>query len=416
MNNKYFLGIDLGTTNTVAAVGKKETNTNKIKSETILINQKNNLGEPTSSKILPSLLYVGENSLEPGEYAKEQKKQNSKNVICNIKRFMGTNEVKEINKRQFRPREVSAEYLKACRQSAIDEYFYPFDEVVITVPSSYDSEKRRDTKIAAKLAGFTEDKIRLIEEPTAALIDYVYSKSTIDFTDKKRILVYDIGGGTSDISIIDVQIINNEIYLEEKAKNRYDELGGINFDEQCAKRLLEKIIKDHNIDEQQIKKNKKDKMISKLMIFAELVKERFSTKINESKKWKNIVIEEKRTFPQLYNSEDIKVTITYDEYVEYIQSLLYAPKEKAKTINDIEGSRNIETPILDTLKEYNISLDSIDYVYLTGGMSKFPLIKERIKSIQESDFKREQNLRLMKEAKEKQEFLKNIDKTNKGNK
>ena len=226
MKNNYYIGIDLGTTNTVVTIGEKNPIDGTLYRRNCKIKQYDNLKNETSAEILPSVLYVDGNDIIVGNYAKEMKNKNSSNVVYNTKRSMGTEIVFPINGKYLQAWEVAAEILKSCRDSICESNFTnDIDEAIITVPASFDHDKIEDTKRAAEKAGFNKEKIHVLHEPTAALIDFVYNASNnaatpLSFEQKKRLFVLDLGGGTCDISIIDTQVINDEIILEEKAINR----------------------------------------------------------------------------------------------------------------------------------------------------------------------------------------------------
>lgn len=391
MKNNYYIGIDLGTTNTVVTIGEKNPIDGTLYRRNCKIKQYDNLKNEITAEILPSVLYGDGKDIIVGKYAQEMKNKNSSNVVYNSKRSMGTDIVFPINGKYLQAWEVAAEILKCCRDSICESNFTnDIDEAIITVPASFDHDKIEDTKRAAEKAGFDKSKIHVLHEPTAALIDFVYNAANntvtpLSFEQKKRLIVLDLGGGTCDISIIDTQVINDEIILEEKAINRYEEVGGIDFDYRCADYLKKYICDTYNIKYDNYDDEQQREMYGKLVVFAEQMKETFSNRIKYAKKRGEPLSESDLTITRTFNNYvenfDVTITMTYNDYIESIKALLYKPETKALTNDELEKSKNIESPIIETLSKYNISADSIDYIYLTGGMSNFPPIMERVKTI-----------------------------------
>lgn len=387
--NNYYIGIDLGTTNTVVTIGEKNPLDNTLIRKVVKIKQYDNLKQEIFDEILPSVLYGDGEEIYVGTYPKEMKKIGSQNVIFNSKRAMGTNIVFPLNNKYYQAWEAAAEILKSCRDSICEANFTTnIKEAIITVPASFDHDKINDTKKAAEKAGFDRDKVHVLHEPTAALIDFVYNASTssvipINFNEKKRLFVFDLGGGTCDISIIDTQVINDEIVLEEKALSRYEEVGGMDFDLKYAEFLLETIKKEELYEE--LTSTEKKILFDKLVVFAEQTKEFFSNKINFMKNRGEHLdfntLEIKRTFINFIGDKDITLVSKYSDYIQAVRSLLYKPDFLIKTNEELDKNKNIESPILETISKYNIDMDSIDFVYLTGGMSNFQIIKERVKDI-----------------------------------
>lgn len=252
------------------------------------------------------------------------------------------------------------------------------DTVTITVPASFDSDQIRDTIDAAKLAGFKE--VNAIPEPTAALIDFmnenigiISEDCIVDFSQKKRILVLDIGGGTYDIALIDVTKDGKKVDFIEKAIGRYDELGGIDFDVKIQKYFLKKFCNERKIKFEELDKVQKDKMLSKLRVFAEKAKENISANISfgfDDEPYSQFIID-------FYNGEDVEFEVDRESYDEITKSL-YEHGKEILSYKDINENKNIIDPIIKTLREYKIDRDSIDFIFLTGGMSQYVTIEEKL--------------------------------------
>lgn len=382
-----YLAIDLGTTNTVVSVGAKDVYGNFI-TQIVPIKQFDRNKVLIEKDSIPSVMFVDYDGLRyVGEIGKSMRDLQSLRVISNSKRYMGLDFKWEVDDKVIRPKDVAAAVLKMCKNSADNYLFTDVKDVVITVPASFNTDQINDTIEAAKMAGF--ENIDILPEPTAALIDYINQQAvmdvscqSIDFSTKKRILVFDLGGGTCDVSVIDVVKSGNKLDFQEIAVGRYDELGGVDFDFWAAEYLLNKFLEENDIDPDDISKQELTSMVSKLAVFCEEAKEKMASEI-ETRKMMGIPVNENelsftKAIVDFYKDKAFEFKITKKEFDKATESLYYKPKNKTKILNEQRKQKNIEEPILDTLNGYRIRPSSIDYVYLTGGMSKYPKVKERL--------------------------------------
>lgn len=382
VNDTYF-GIDLGTTNTVISKGSVLFN-GLVQSQIIQVMQVDENKCPTMEFILPSILYVDENGKEyVGKIAKDIKSKASKKVLYNTKRYIGTNKTWSLGENDYTAKDVAKQILKTCRES-MKRYNKgeDVDSVTITVPASFNTDQIKDTKDAALEIGFKN--VNLIPEPTSALIDFINEQSNlinnqrhIDLNKSTRILVFDLGGGTCDIAIVDV--IQNERKLEftEVAIGRYDEIGGIDFDNRVALAKLNEFLIDNNIEYNSLDKEVRENMVRHLRIFAEKAKERISSDIEM-----NCYFGESfdHYIMNFYGDDPVRFCINKDEYDEIIKEFFIESKKTNKR-SDEEAQKNIVDPILNTLRDYDIDKDSIDYLFLTGGMTKYQVVRDKIKEI-----------------------------------
>src|SRR2546428_743183 len=240
------IGIDLGTTNSVVAVMEG--------------------GDPVvipnaeGGRVTPSVVaFTKDGERLVGQVAKRQAVTNPQNTVFSIKRFMGRrlNEVTqeaqrvpykvlagqndlasvEIQGKRYTPPEISAMILQKMRQTAEDYLGHKVEKAVITVPAYFNDSQRQATKDAGKIAGL--DVVRIINEPTAAALAYGMDKQK-----DETIAVYDLGGGTFDISILDI----GEGAFEQKATNANTHLGGDDFDQRIIDWIGEEFKKEHGID------------------------------------------------------------------------------------------------------------------------------------------------------------------------
>ena len=219
------IGIDLGTTTSEIAYVKDG------KPEVII----NELG----SRITPSVVgLTDENEIIIGNTAKGQAALKPDRTVMEVKRIMGTDKMVTLGDNVVTPEEVSAMILKELKRYAESYIGENITEAVITVPANFNDLQRQATKIAGELAGLKIE--RIINEPTAAAIAY-----SIDNLDKEeKIIVYDLGGGTFDITILN--LLNGNLDIKTSRGN--NKLGGKDFDERLTNYILKKFREDTNID------------------------------------------------------------------------------------------------------------------------------------------------------------------------
>lgn len=345
------IGIDLGTTNSVVAV--MEGGEPKV-----LINEEGN-------RLTPSVVaFTKEGEILVGQVAKRQAVTNPDNTLYSIKRFMGRRfeEVTEENKmvpykvvkgkeggvrvvvhgKEYAPPEISAKVLQKLKKAAEDYFGHPVTEAVITVPAYFNDSQRQATKDAGKIAGL--DVKRIINEPTAAALAYGLDKKK-----DEKIAVYDFGGGTFDISILEV----GDNVVEVKATNGDTHLGGDNFDQKIIDWLVAEFKKDQGID------LSKDQMaLQRLREAAEKAKIELSSR----------------------TETDINLPfITADATGPKHLNLKLSRAQFERMIDDlIERSVG---PCKQALKDAGLEPGQIDEVVLVGGSTRVPKVQERVKQL-----------------------------------
>lgn len=381
--NETYFGVDLGTTNTVVSKGNLLFN-GLIQSQIIQVMQVDENKCSTTEFILPSVLYADENGKEyVGKIAKNIKSKASKKVLYNTKRYMGSNKVWKLGKVEYTSKDVAKHILKTCRDS-MKRYNQGKDveSVTITVPASFNTDQIKDTKDAALEIGFKN--VNLIPEPTSALIDFINEQSNliesqrqVNLSESTRILVFDLGGGTCDIAIVDVIQNGRKVEFTEVAIGRYDELGGIDFDNKVALVKLNEFLEKYNLDYNSIDKEDREHMVRHLRIFAEKAKERISSDVEM-----NCYFGESfdHYIMNFYGEDPVQFCINKEEYDEAIKDFFIKSNLSNKR-SDEEMQKNIVDPILNTFRDYNIKKDSIDYLFLTGGMTKYKLVRDKIRGI-----------------------------------
>ncbi len=324
------IGIDLGTTNSCVAVMEG--------GEPVVI------ANAEGNRTTPSVVAFSKNGERlVGQIAKRQAVTNPDNTVISIKRDMGTNKKVKIEGDDFTPQEISAMILQKLKTDAENYLGQKVTQAVITVPAYFSDSQRQATKDAGKIAGL--EVLRIINEPTAAALAYGMDKEDTD----KKIMVYDLGGGTFDVSILDI----GDGVFEVLATSGNNKLGGDDFDERIIKYLVDEFKKEQGID------LGTDKMaMQRLKEAAEKAKIELSgvgqTNINLP------FITADSTGPK-----HLDITLTRAKFEELIRDLVDA------TLG----------PVNQALKDAGISASELHKVLLVGGSSRVPCVQEAVKKI-----------------------------------
>ena len=324
------IGIDLGTTNSCVAVMEG--------------------GEPVvipnaeGNRTTPSVVAFSKNGERlVGQIAKRQAVTNPENTVISIKRDMGTNKKVNIEGDEFTPQEISAMILQKLKSDAENYLGTTVNQAVITVPAYFSDSQRQATKDAGKIAGL--EVLRIINEPTAAALAYGMDKEDTD----SKIMVYDLGGGTFDVSILDI----GDGVFEVLATSGNNRLGGDDFDQKIIDYLVDEFKKSNGID------LSTDKMaMQRLKEAAEKAKIELSgvqqTQINLP------FITADATGPK-----HLDVTLTRSKFEELIRELV----------------ESTSGPVNQALKDAGISASDLHKVLLVGGSTRVPAVQELVKRI-----------------------------------
>lgn len=319
------IGIDLGTTNScVAVIEGKEA---KV------------IPNPEGNRTTPSVVAFKDGERIIGDAAKRQAVTN-KNTISSIKRLMGTSQKVDIEGKQYTPQEISAMILQYLKGYAEDYLGEKVSEAVITVPAYFNDAQRQATKDAGKIAGL--DVKRIINEPTAAALAY-----GIDKTDKEqKVLIYDLGGGTFDVSILDLA----DGTFEVLSTNGDTHLGGDDFDNVLVDWMADTFKKDNGVD------LKADKMAM----------QRLKEAAEKAKKDLSGVMQTQISLPFISAGAagplHLDMTLTRAKFDEMTKSLV---------------DRTL-TPIQNALRDANLSAGEIDQVILVGGSTRIPAVQDAV--------------------------------------
>ncbi len=357
--NKYILGIDLGTSNTCAGIW----NNNNFE----LIYDK------SGNSIIPSVIsftdrYLYDKSKYIGNDAKNQLELNPENTYYEIKRIIGREYsdgyVQELinsgilgyhilnnNNRivlessynyNFSPEEITAYLLAYIKQLAQIQFNEQITECVITIPSNFNDNQKQATINSAKIAGL--NCLRLVQEPIAGALAYGFYEKTKNINKELNILVVDFGGGTLDVSIVNI----DDGIFDVIGSSGFAHFGGSDFDTRIMNFCLKKFNQKHNLNISESQLTKLN--IQKLKTLSENAKKTLSTEYKY-----NILIK------NFYNNLELNLTITQDALQELFYDLTYKCFE----------------PIIDIIQKTNLSLSQIDDIILIGGMTKFTFIKSK---------------------------------------
>lgn len=330
------VGIDLGTTNSLVACivdGKP----------TLIPNER-------GKYLTPSVVgFTETGELLVGEPAKNQAVANPERTVTSIKRLMGTDRRIVIGEKEFTPQEISAVILKKLKLDAETYLGTIVDEAIITVPAYFTDAQRQATKDAGEIAGFKVE--RIINEPTAAALAYGFDKAE----EAKTILVYDLGGGTFDVSII--RLVEGAFKVLATTGN--NNLGGDDFDYRIVNYLIERFKEKEKVDLRNIPDISQQRAImQRLKEAAELAKIDLSS-----------LLETEINLPFIYTEGEeplhLHETLTRAKYEELVKDL----------VEQTEG------PLRLALSDANLTPDKIDSVILVGGMTKTPLVQRLVREV-----------------------------------
>ncbi|MEI2462122.1 molecular chaperone DnaK [Mycoplasmopsis felis] len=326
MAKEIILGIDLGTTNSVVSI---------IEGKNPVV-----LENPNGKRTTPSVVSFKNSEIIVGDAAKRQVETNP-NTIVSIKRLIGTNKTVKANNKEYKPEEVSAMILSYMKEYAEAKLGKKVDKAVITVPAYFDNAQREATKIAGKIAGL--DVLRIINEPTAAALAFGLEK-----TDKSmKVLVYDLGGGTFDVSVLELEDGTFEV-LSTSGDNH---LGGDDWDNEIVKWMSKKIKSQYSYDVENDKMAK-----NRLKEAAEKAKIDLS-----SQSVATINLPFLAVTPE--GPINVELELKRSEFEDMTSHLLDRTRK----------------PIEDALREAKITAADLHEVLLVGGSTRMPAVQDMVK-------------------------------------
>ncbi|WNM13396.1 molecular chaperone DnaK [Mesomycoplasma ovipneumoniae] len=325
MAKEIILGIDLGTTNSVVSI---------IENQKPIV-----LENPNGKRTTPSVVAFKNGEEIVGDAAKRQLETNPE-AIASIKRLMGSDKTVRANDRDYKPEEISAKILAYLKEYAEKKIGHKVSKAVITVPAYFDNAQREATKNAGKIAGL--EVARIINEPTAAALAF-----GLDKTEKEmKVLVYDLGGGTFDVSVLELSNGTFEV-LSTSGDNH---LGGDDWDNQIVDWMIKRIKEEYDFDA------KSDKMA-----LTRLKEEAEKTKINLSNQSVSTI-----SLPFLGLGKNGPINVELE---------LKRSEFEKMTAHLIDRTRK---PIVDALKQAKIEASELDEVLLVGGSTRMPAVQTMI--------------------------------------
>lgn len=323
------IGIDLGTTNSCVAVIEGDT-------PTVITNKE---GYRTTPSVVA---FTKSKERIVGDAAKRQAAVNSDRTIFSIKRHMGTDYRKKIDGKYYTPQEISAFILMKLKEDAEDFLGQPVTDAVVTVPAYFTDAQRQATKDAGKIAGL--NILRIINEPTSAALAYGLDNGTA-----QKVLVYDLGGGTFDVSVIDI----GDNVIEVLATSGDNHLGGDDFDERIVNYLVEQFKISDGIN-----LSKDVSAMQRLREEAEKAKKELSSSVTT-----NI------NLPFIAMSKDgphhIDITLSRQTFNELTADLV------DRTIPPVENA----------LHDAGLSKTDINMVLLVGGSTRIPAVADKVRQL-----------------------------------
>ncbi|CCP24030.1 molecular chaperone DnaK [Mycoplasmopsis cynos] len=326
MAKEIILGIDLGTTNSVVSI---------IEGKNTIV-----LENPNGKRTTPSVVGFKNGEVIVGDVAKRQIETNP-NTVSSIKRLMGTDKTVHVNNKDYKPEEISAMILSYMKDYAETKLGKKVTKAVITVPAYFDNAQREATKIAGKIAGL--EVMRIINEPTSAALAFGLEKTNKSM----KVLVYDLGGGTFDVSVLELEDGTFEV-LSTSGDNH---LGGDDWDHEIVKWISEKIKKEHKYD-----------VSSDKMARARLKEAAEKAKIDLSSQSVAII-----NLPFLAVTENGPLNVELE---------LKRSEFESMTSHLLDRTRK---PIEDALKEAGITAKDLHEVLLVGGSTRMPAVQDMVK-------------------------------------
>lgn len=326
------VGIDLGTTNSVVSVLEG--------------------GEPTvianaeGLRTTPSVVaFTKDGEVLVGETAKRQNVTNVDRTISSVKRHMGTNWNVDIDGKKYTPQEISARILAKLKRDAEQYLGDTVTDAVITVPAYFNDAERQATKEAGEIAGL--NVLRIINEPTAAALAYGLDKGKED----ELILVFDLGGGTFDVSLLEVGKDDDFSTIQVRATAGDNRLGGDDWDQRIVEHLIKKFKETTGVDVSNDKIAKQ-----RLKEAAEQAKKELSSSMSTSIQLPYLSLTEN-------GPANLDETLTRAQFEQMTSDLLDRTKK----------------PFQDVIREAGVKVSDIDHVVLVGGSTRMPAVSELVK-------------------------------------
>jgi len=380
----YYIGVDFGTTNTLVAWGRlhQEGTSLHVVPEIIKIPQ-----DITGSTLdfLPSYVYFASpQNIIIGMAAKEKFLVEAERVVKSIKRYLGKNYHIVIENKKFSAVDITSLVLKKIRNLAQKRLNTTLRKGVFTIPASFDAIQREEFLTAATLAGWEVDEETLLDEPTASFISFIEQQRHllpqqhfVDFTTPKNLIIFDFGGGTVDVSIMNVRSKGSSYDIQDfeitpLSISQHTQLGGDDFDFELAKYFQQIFEEENHIKLSSFDLGTQQIVFNRLWLAAENAKLELSNLAAQK------IEDEGMDADILSLTTDVNLLFLVDNFhFSYTLSL----GEYFSIINkfiSVDSEESMFVPIKDALRKANLRKEDIDEVLLSGGMSQFPIIQREI--------------------------------------
>jgi molecular chaperone DnaK (HSP70) len=406
----FYVGIDLGTTNSVAAIGLIDVFTGYVRPDAVPV-----LTNTFPQLIVPSVvMYPPQGVPVVGCRAKDALKQiqpQGVNIIRSVKLQMGRARVSGLE--DISPVQVSADILRKLKFGVEQRIRHQVIDVVVGVPACFDSDMCAATVSAAYEAGF--QNVQLTVEPKAALLDFIYEQSplarearSLDLSEPRVAAIVDIGGGTTDVSIVQFYESEREIngrrvpmiHYSELGLSRFTRLAGDNFDRLVADYLAEQFRTQTGIRIDDLSEEDRRFANSRVLEYAESAKQRLTSEVDSLMAYAGLTLQQAMhqaavevPMPFLVGSHSAQVQISYSQFAERVATVLGHIAGHEVSLSDLdnpdimkqvdytEECSNMILPILDALNKARQkvgSIPKIDAVLVNGGMAKVHLVRQRL--------------------------------------
>jgi molecular chaperone DnaK len=322
------IGIDLGTT--FSAISYVEAG------KPIII--PNSEGDRTT----PSVVHIKDDDIVVGAHAKNQSMVDPKSTVRSVKRLMGTKETLEVNGKKYTPPEISAMILQKLKKDAESYLGTPVKNVVITVPAYFNDAERQATKDAGEIAGL--NVLRIINEPTASALAY-----GLDKKDEHTVLVFDFGGGTFDVSILEI----SDGVFEVKSTSGDNHLGGDDIDDLIIDWVVDKFKKETGMD-----LRSDANAMQRVRDASEKAKKELSSKVKTAINIPYVTLAKE-------GPKHINYEFTRAEFESLIKDIL----------------KKLEAPVRKAIDDSKLKPEEIQKVLLVGGSTRIPAVQELVKNI-----------------------------------
>ncbi len=411
--NSTFIGIDFGTSTTVVSISYLDKETKDIKSKTLWLNQKQYDGTPMSSEKVPTVIAWYNNQLLVGQGAADLKHQLKKgvNVWYSFKMELGedlgskyyNSELDRKNKFTIlNPKDATKvffQYLKAQIDRIIRIENLPENlQYAVSIPASFEANQRKELVQAIEQNGIAINKQALIDEPNAAFLSYV-QKSNIENNPLKisdganpKVLVFDFGAGTCDVSIIELGKDLNGVYSKNLSISKFEKIGGDDLDRYIAlEYLFPQLLSENKLTKADFKTPEKNRIVTRLLKAAEQLKilicDTVALKMDNKLLPTMAIAKDNVSLGYTLEIDSKKgllnltePKLTYQEFSDSMKTFLKTnsliPKKGSEGQNDFVS---VFSPIHTALKKANLTKSEIDYVLFIGGSCKNPYVQNALK-------------------------------------